>query len=294
MIRKFAPIVLLAACASDYKVSSRSDIEPGISDFFDTGISDEPEDTGEEVVVDPDAPVAVCDVTPDKVRPIVENARWIGSESYDPNDLAVTTYRWTLVDKPIGSASTMPSGTTPDLGGFTPDLAGDYVGRLVVSNEAGVSSDPCETTLTAEPVEAMWIEMFWENSGDDMDLHLLAPGGTLNADTDCYYGNCTPTSWTGGLDWGVIGDTSDNPTLDLDDISLTGPENINIESPEDVTYTVVVHDYPGSVFTAANAVTVNIYLDGSLEWTDTRMISGEDSNTYFANINVAEGIVESL
>ena len=80
----------------------------------------------------------------------------------------------------------------------------------------------------------------------------------------------------------------------MDDISLTGPENINIESPENATYTVVVHDYPGSVFTAANAVTVNIYLDGALEWTDTRMISGEDSNTYFASINVADGEVDSL
>jgi len=56
----------------------------------------------------------------------------------------------------------------------------------------------------------------------------------------------------------------------------------------------VVHDYPGSVYSAANAVTVNVYLDGALQWTDTRMISGEDSHTYFASINVAEGEVESL
>lgn len=294
MIRTFVPIVMLAACASDYKVSSRSEIDPGITDIFDTGISDAPEDTGEEVIVDPDAPVAVCDVTPDKVRPIIESARWVGNESYDPNDLAITTYRWTLVDKPVGSAAAMPSGSTPDLGGFTPDLAGEYVGRLIVTNEEGVSSDPCETTLTAEPVEALWVEMFWENSGDDMDLHLLAPGGTLNTDTDCYYGNCTPSSWSGGLDWGIIGEPSDDPTLDLDDISLTGPENINIEVPENAIYTVVVHDYPGSVYTAGNAVTVNVYLDGTLKWTDTRVISGEDSNTHFASINVTDGTVDSL
>ncbi|MEC8192732.1 MAG: hypothetical protein VX944_01415 [Myxococcota bacterium] len=283
--------LMLTACASDYKVIADADAIAGADGFFDTGVTEEEE--VEEEPIDPDAPVARCDVTPDKVRPIIETARWIGSESFDPNDEAIVEYSWTLADRPSGSSAVMPSGATPDRSGFETDLAGDYVGQLIVTNESGVQSPPCEVTLTAEPVEALWIEMFWENAGDDMDLHLLAPGGTLKTETDCYYMNCTPT-FGDGLDWGVAGESYDNPTLDLDDITLTGPENINIESPEDDTYTVIVHDHTSQTFTAGNPVTVNIRLDGELVWSDTRVIAGEDTYTEFARINVAEGTVDSL
>lgn len=291
MTRSTILILLLTACASDYKVVANSDALAG-GDLFDTGIEEELEE--DEPVVDPDAPVALCEVTPDKVRPILESARWIGADSFDPNDESLTDYSWTLVDRPVGSSALMPGGATPDRGGFETDLAGDYVGQLIVTNESGIKSPPCEVTLSAEPVEALWVEMFWESPGDDMDLHLLAPGGVLQTETDCYYSNCTPGSWSGGLDWGVAGAEYDNPTLDLDDISLTGPENINIESPEDDSYTVVVHDHTSQTFTAGNAVTVNIYLDGSLQWNETRIISGEDTYTEFARINVADGTIDSL
>ncbi|MAY80056.1 MAG: hypothetical protein CL930_04640 [Deltaproteobacteria bacterium] len=294
MIRTALILAICTSCASDYKVHSAGDGNEGaVGDESAIDTASPYEDTDEPDPIDPDAPVAVCTVTPDKVRPITQDATWIGRDSYDPNDLPIT-YSWTLVYRPVGSAAVMPSGASADRSGFTTDLAGEYVGRLVVTNSEGIDSDPCEVSLDSEPAEALWVEMFWENSGDDMDLHLLAPGGTLETDTDCYYGNCTPGSWTGGLDWGIPGDTSDDPTLDLDDISLTGPENINIEAPENSSYTVIVHDYPGSVFEPANAVTINIYLNGSMEWSDTRMISGEGSYTEFALIDVAAGEITSL
>jgi len=264
-----------------------------VNDLPDTN---SPVDTAEtEIAVEP--PVAVCSVDPNPVSPPFESAVWIGNSSYDPSGGTIIDYSWTLVSEPDGSTVLMPSGTANRYP-FTPVLAGTYVGQLVVTNEEGLSSDPCEVTLEAVPTESLWVEMFWEQSQDDMDLHLLVDGGSLETRDDCYYSNCTPSAQIFfPMDWGSTGYTGDNPTLDLDDIPGTGPENINIDTPHPgAVYTVVVHDYTGStpdVYTS-NSVTVNVYLDGSLAWTDTRPVEGDGSYTYFARIDWAGGTITSL
>jgi len=296
--------ILFAACAQDYDLKAQQDQNlPG--EWSDTGAlpdtaspgpvdGDDDNTGGGNTSPSGDDPVAVCEVSPNPVQPPAETAAWDGSSSYDPAGGTITTYNWTLTSQPAGSSASMPSGSGPVRTGFMPDLAGDYVGRLVVTTADGRSSAPCQVTLEAIPSEDLWVEMYWTYSGDDMDLHLLAPGGSLTTDTDCYYGNCVTSSWGGGLDWGVTGSTADDPSLDLDDISGTGPENINIEAPASGTYTIVVHDYPGSVYDGANPVTVNVYVNGSLVWTDTRDITVEDSYTDFAEVSWPAGTVNSL
>ena len=257
----------------------------------------------EEPAVDPsatingeasgDAPIADCYVDPATVAPNTgQQATWYGVDSYDPTGAAITDYDWTLLSKPAGSQASMPMGNSANRSNFTPDLAGDYVGQLIVTNEFGIESAPCQTTLVGVPGQDLWVQMSWTEAGDDMDLHMTYNGGAYNSSNDCYFANCK--NLFSPLDWGVIGDTTDNPVLDLDDISGTGPENINMGSPSSGSYTVVVHDYPGSSFPGANSVTVTIFLGGSQVWTDTRVISGEDTYTEFAEINYPSATVTPL
>ena len=289
----------LIGCQMDYKVHT----DPGpnvegedtsVPTPDDPGTDSEPEETGDtwQPANDEGGPIADCQVSPNPVEPPFEKASWNGSGSYDPDGGTITDHNWQLISQPAGSAVTMPNGGAVR-NNFTPDLAGDYIGRLTVTNDSG-ETDSCEITLESIPAENLWIEMYWDTANDDMDLHLLHSTGTIEDwlwNSDCYYANCTGS----GVEWGNAG-AADNPTLDLDDIYGTGPENINISQPSDSSYTVIVHDYQGSTpdYQGSNNVTVNIYINGALEWSDTRGISGENSYTEFARINWNNGTVTSL
>ena len=232
-------------------------------------------------------PAAVCSIDPVEIEAIHGSADWIGSSSYD-SDGTILEYRWSLISSPAGATSTMPVGSA-NRRNFVPDVAGEYIGELIVVDDDGLESEPCEATLTATAGEGLWVETFWTHSGDDMDLHLLDDGGALMMPSDCYYANCT---W-GGLNWGS-GGVADDPILDLDDIPGTGPENINIDSPARGTYTVYVHDYPGSVYNGRNDVTVNVYLGGALVWTDTRNVNSEGCYEPFVEVTVPGGVTTDL
>tara|TARA_R110001606_G_scaffold45770_4_gene118394 strand:- start:30211 stop:31005 length:795 start_codon:yes stop_codon:yes gene_type:complete len=260
------------------------DITDTITDQQETGT----EETGDSQINE-SPPTAVCSVAPNPVTPPFTSATFDGSNSYDSSGNTIVSYLWQLVERPEGSAALLPFDSGIYIPDFYADLAGSYVGQLTIANELGLS-DTCQVILQAIPAQNLWIEMFWQYPGDDMDLHLLAPGGTLESNSDCYYANC---AWA-SLDWGTIGVTEDNPKLDIDDISGVGPENINIHSPQtDGIYTVYVHDYPGSIYAGSNNVTINIYLNGSLVWSATKPISIEDSYTPFASIDWSTQTVTS-
>ena len=225
-------------------------------------------------------PVAVCEVSPTEVQPNGGSATWLGSGSYDDSGAQIVDYHWTLNSKPTGSQVIMQSGGA-DRGPFYPDLAGDYVAELVVTNDLGFESDPCEVTLMAVPGQDLWIQMSWTHAGDDMDLHLTRNNGSVNTTDDCYYGNCV-----GGNSWGA--------SLDMDDIPGTGPENITMQTPAAGTYRVSVHDFPSSVNNTPNDVEVTIFLGGVQVWTDTRTIRTEDSYTDYAEISYPSATITPL
>ena len=92
---------------------------------------------------------------------------------------------------------------------------------------------------------------------------------------------------------GHPGRASDDPSLDLDDINGTGPEP-NIVAPANSNdYTIVVHDYQGTVDdnTATNC-TVNIYLNVLMQ-TYNFDISGEDAEYYVAEIDWPSGNISA-
>lgn len=273
-------LLLLLACSDD----------PGLNPIpGNVGPGDTDTDT-EIVITDPHAPVAVCSVDRNPVQPPFETATFDGSQSYDPDGGELVEYDWRLVSAPAGNTEGLESPSAVSTR-FTPLLAGNYFVDLTVVNEAGLRSEPCSITLQAVPGQDLWIELFWSSVDEDMDLHLLKPGGSPRTSGDCYFANCTV--W--GPDWGVIGDPSDDPILDLDDIPGTGPENINIENPVDGTYTVFVHDYEWTGYhPEPTDVTVNIYFGGLQVYTTTRTVVGEDTDTYIAMIDTANGVVTPL
>lgn len=91
----------------------------------------------------------VADAGADQVRAIGQLALLNGSGSYDPfgNPL---TYAWTLQSAPPGSSAAL-AGEDSVLASFTPDLDGDYVFGLTVSNGT-TSSLPATATLSTTGV----------------------------------------------------------------------------------------------------------------------------------------------
>lgn len=273
-------LALFTTACSEYAIDTKPESNLG----GDSGIVDNETDVDTEEPVDENAPVAICAVSPNTVTPPFQAATFDGSMSYDPSGDPLSSYAWTLISKPNGSSASLPFNSANQIPGFYADLAGAYTAELTVTNQIGLT-DTCQVTLESLPTQDLWVEMYWEQI-DDMDLHLLAPGGSYGDwDTDCYYLNCVGSP----PDWGILGDSSDDPSLDLDDIDGLGPENINIYNPQSAgTYTVVVHDYSGSApmdTQGPNNVTVTVYLNGTMAWTGSKAISGEDSVTPFCSIN---------
>ena len=239
---------------------------------------------------DEDGPVAVCTVTP-IVAPTLGSLTWHGDQSFDPDPgRTILQWTWSEVSFPAGSAAGLAGLSSSDRTTAT-DMGGTYTAQLVVTNDIGQASQPCTATAEVVPGQDLWIEMFWQQSGDDMDLHMLAPNGVKRTSTDCYFANCGPLLV---LDWGTVGDPTDNPHLALDDIPGTGPEIIYLPAPDAGVYTVFVHDYPGSVYNGANQVTVNVWVRGTKVSTFERVISGEDTDWDVCLVDWPSGTVTPL
>ena len=188
-------------------------------------------------------------------------------------DGSIQAYKWQVVSRPEDStAQIAPHEGAPEATFFL-DLAGEYIFELEVTDNYGATSRPnCQVVVKAIPDEDIHIQLVWDTpadpdqtdtgfgAGSDMDLHLLHPlGDWFCAPRDTYYANPNP-------DWAVPFDGTDDPSLDIDDTDGAGPENINLNHPENNrVYRVGVHYFNDHGY-GPSFVTVRIFIQGVLRF----------------------------
>ncbi|MEC9072062.1 MAG: choice-of-anchor D domain-containing protein, partial [Myxococcota bacterium] len=206
----------------------------------------------------------------------------IGSQSYASSG-GISKYQWT-VQQPVGSQSFfVPSAAAADPS-FTVNAAGMYVFELRVWDDNNEESCiAAQQTVVVNPDEAIHVELLWDTPNDpdqtnigfeagaDLDLHFMhwfavgcdidqdgAPDGWFDGVFDVFWYNDSPI-WGSFDPW-----VDDDPGLDLDDTDGAGPENLNLNIPQDGgMYTVGVHYWNDHGFGPSTA-TVRIYIHGTL------------------------------
>ena len=138
--------------------------------------------------------------------------------------------------------------------------------RLIFEVER--SGGVCDSLIEGPTIR---IILKWNERDTDLDLHLIQGDGVFgDAQQDCYFQNCQPTtnpSGTSGLDWGQPGRSADNPFLDVDDDTNAGPENIFLYGAMDGRYTIDVHYHPDSIANPRVLPDIEVWADGDLvDW----------------------------
>ncbi|NVM22049.1 MAG: DUF3466 family protein [Desulfobacterales bacterium] len=83
----------------------------------------------------------MADAGPDKTAHAGTAVTLDGSASYDPDENYPLSYTWEITSSPEGSTATLSDASTVKAA-FEPDLIGDYMIKLVVTDSQGASSEP--------------------------------------------------------------------------------------------------------------------------------------------------------
>jgi PKD repeat protein len=167
-----------------------------------------------------------------------------------------------------GASSTIPVTS----GSFSQEInviTGENTITVTVTNAQGCSASDTITLLSAPGIR---IELTWDTNFDDLDLHLVSPGGDLwDIPGDCYFDNKNP-------DWdGSGGPSPGDPLLNVDDKDGYGPEYITLEDPSnDGTYLVVVHFWHDEDPQEGSTATVRIWINGVLVFTDSHTLENRE------------------
>lgn len=190
------------------------------------------------------------------------------------------SYVWRLVRQPQGGSVSL-TGNTASRRSLFLQLAGEYEVELVVQDQYGCQSPAATAVVRAIPNASLHVQLIWPEFHGDVDLHLMRTGGAPFSANDCYWSNCMPSRTYGpySINWGP---TAANPTLDIDATWGKGPENINIDTPIDGTYTVGVHYYCSRSNNGAGATRgaatprVRVFVNGTAMLDETKSLTQRD------------------
>ncbi len=216
-----------------------------------------------------------------------------GDQSASPAG-EIKKWEWS-VEQPSGSQSLfLPSANFP-APTFEANVAGSYLFQLTVLDENDTPSCvPGEAQVVVIPDEAIHVELLWNTPNDpdqtdegpeagaDVDLHFThefaggpdldgdgEPDGWFDQPFDCFWFNANPQweSFDPAID--------DDPSLDRDDTDGAGPENLNLNIPQnDRIYRVGVHYWHDHGFGPSYA-TVRVYIYAQLvfELQDVKLVN---------------------
>lgn len=140
-----------------------------------------------------------------------------------------------------GVMATDPDGTG-QFAATLPVFCGTNVVRIVCSNAAGSRVIVRRVSGPACDGRDLRVTLTWGATANDLELHLVQEGGRINDSTsDCTWFTCVSHS----PDWGIAGDTTDDPRKDIDDTGPFGPENIFLDAAPAGTYHIYA-EYWGS------------------------------------------------
>lgn len=220
------------------------------------------------------APIAEFSIDPHNHAPNLPIAL-DGTASYDVDGHEPLTFEWRIKDQPLGATAVFddPKSPTPIL---TVSEPGEYVIGLDVYDSLGVRchpedgslETPCKTQVL--PIQAendLEIVLKWTHPVTDLDLHLLEGDAELYSELDCYWDNRTP-------DFGIPGDSNDDPRFTRESLKGYGPEEIVFPKPSGGKYKVVVEFAKANGATKpATTATVQVKVFGILEAQSTKVLS---------------------
>jgi hypothetical protein len=215
-----------------------------------------------------------------------------GTGSVDPDGDAPLTYQWVLRSRPVGAqASIAEPGAARTVLRLDAAVPGEYEVELSVTDAAGARSVmPARARVVAAPAQQLLVEMFWDNAGTDMDLHVLrVPGAALGSiPDDCHYANPRP-------DWGTPGVTQDDPELLRDALTGYGPEVFGYGEPVEGTYRIaVVFSRENGAVDARSTVTVRVYERGVVKGEFRRMLSHQGDAWTVADVSWPAGVITEV